>query len=124
MASKNKGLLSPKVVFKDIQKFCLDKPEATEDYPWGEVVWKYHGKVFTFGGKDSARFTIKSTLDKQAALVMHPQINVAAYVGRFGWVTIEVKDEDTLQIAKDLIDESYESIARKKKTSGTRTRSR
>jgi len=110
--------LTPKQVFKNIQKYCLDKSGATEHYPWGEVVWKFKSKVFTFGGESSARFTIKSTLDKQAALIMHSQICVAPYVGRFGWVTIEVIDEDTLQIAKDLIDESYDSLAMKKKKSG------
>ena len=115
MPKKRPARLTAKQVFRNIQKYCLDKPNATEDYPWGEVVWKVKGKVFTFGGKDSGRFTIKSTLDKQAALVMHPQISGAAYVGRFGWVTIEVIDEDTLQIARDLIDESYDSIAGKGK---------
>lgn len=107
--------VSAEAVFNEIRAYCLAKPDATEDYPWGEVVWKHKGKVFTFGGEKSARFTIKSTPDKQAALIMHPQISVAAYVGRFGWVTVEVNDEDTLQIVKDLIDESYDSIARRGK---------
>jgi len=107
--------LTPKQVFKNIQKYCLDKPGATEHYQWGDVVWKFKSKGFTFSSENSARFTIKSTLHKQAALIMHPQICVAPYVGRFGWVTIEVIDEDTLQIAKDLIDESYDSLAAKKK---------
>ena len=115
MPSKKASQLTAKQVFKNIQKYCLDKPGATEDYPWGEVVWKVKGKVFTFGGENSAHFTIKSTLDKQAALVMHPQIAVAPYVGRFGWVIIEVIDDETLQLTRDLIDDSYESIVGKKR---------
>src|SRR5437588_12567923 len=115
MPSKKASQLTAKQVFKNIQKYCLDKPGATEDYPWGEVVWKVKGKGFTFSSENSSRFTVKSSLDKQAVLVMHPQISIASSVGRFGWVTIEVADDDTLQLTKDLIDESYEQIRGKKK---------
>ncbi len=56
---------------------------------------------------------MKSTVEQQASLTLHPQIKVAAYVGRFGWVTIHVIDEDTLGLALDLIDESYERVGKR-----------
>jgi predicted DNA-binding protein (MmcQ/YjbR family) len=54
--------------------------------------------------------SLRSTLEKQAALIMHPHIEIAAYVGRYGWVTVTLADEDTMQLALELIDESYDLV--------------
>jgi len=105
--------LSPELAFNELRAYCLAKEGAVEDYPWGDVVWKVKGKLFAAGGDKSARFTVKNTPDKQSVLTMHPQISVAAYVGRYGWVTIEVNERETLELAKDLIDESYELVTRR-----------
>ena len=101
-------MMTPTAAFEAIRDHCRAKPDSVEEYPWGETVWKVRGKVFCFGGEWG--FTVKSTLDKQEALVMHPAISVAKYVGRYGWVTVQVSDEDTLDLAKELIDESYDSL--------------
>ena len=103
-----------------IRKHCLSKPGAIEDEPWpGDTAWKVAGKIFAMGGKSAV--TVKSTLEKQAALIMHPAITKAAYVGRFGWITIELKDKDTLDLALDLIDESYEAVKPKKRAAKMKT---
>jgi predicted DNA-binding protein (MmcQ/YjbR family) len=94
--------------FERIQAHCLAKPGAFEDYPWGETVWKVGGKMF--GAFGSEGLGVKSTLEKQAALIQHPNIEVAAYVGKHGWVTVYVRDEDTLELALELIDESYDLV--------------
>lgn len=98
-----------------IKEHCLTKPGAYEDHPWGETVFKIppKGKIFCFCGIESAVITVKSTLEKQSVLIQHPNIEVAAYVGRHGWVTVRIPDEDTLELAIGLIDESYETIAPK-----------
>jgi len=105
---------SSEQVFQEIQAHCLTKDGCAEEYPWGDVAWKVKGKCFAIGGEGSNRFTIKSTLAKQEVLILHPQVSVASYVGRFGWVTIEVVDDDTMALAKDLIDESFDMITRRK----------
>jgi predicted DNA-binding protein (MmcQ/YjbR family) len=102
-------------IYSRVREHCLAKAEVTEEFPWDDVAWKRKGKGFVFTGKDSSRFTIKSTVDKQQSLTLHPQIAVAAYVGRFGWVTIDVNDEDTLGLALDLIDESYDLVGKGKR---------
>ena len=107
--------LTPQAIFAEMKQHCLSKEGVTEDYPWDDIAWKVKGKAFVFTGEVSAHYTLKRTLDKQAALTMHPQIKVAAYVGRYGWVSIGVIDEDTLALAKDLADESYELVAKPKK---------
>lgn len=99
-------------ILKELRKHCMAFPGATEDYPWEEHVgWKVKGKLFAIGGEDSNRVTVKSTLDKQAALVELEGVERAAYVGRFGWVTVTITDETSLDLAKGLIDESYELVA-------------
>jgi predicted DNA-binding protein (MmcQ/YjbR family) len=107
--------LTPQAIFAEMKLHCLSKEGVTEEYPWDDIAWKVKGKGFVFTGEGSAHYTVKSTLDKQAALTMHPQITVAAYVGRYGWVSIDVVDEDTLALAKDLTDESYDLVAKPKK---------
>jgi len=97
-----------------IRNHCLAKPGAIEDEPWpGDTAWKVKGKIFAMGGKKAV--TVKSTPEKQSALVLLPAISKAAYVGRFGWVTIELQDKETLDLALDLIDESYAMVAGKRK---------
>ncbi len=49
-----------------------------------------------------------------SALAMHPGIERAAYVGRFGWVTIAVTSARTLKLALAFIRESYELVAKKR----------
>ena len=100
-------MFHPAIAFSAVRAHCLAKEGAVEEYPWGHVVWKVKGKIFAIGTTDEARVTVKSSLDKQAALIMHPNIEVAKYVGRFGWVTIEAVDEDTLRLTIELIDDSY-----------------
>ena len=97
-----------------IRKHCLAKSGAMEDEPWpGDKAWKVGGKIFAIGGEGAV--TVKNTLERQSALIMHPAIKKAAYVGRFGWVSVEISNKETLALALDLIDESYDLVAAKKK---------
>ena len=102
-------------VYARVREYCRAKPGATEEYPWGDVVWKVGGKIFAGSSDGSHRVTVKSTPDEQAHLVEHPAIEVAKYVGRYGWVTIEVRSKATLQLALELIDASYASTAPKRR---------
>jgi predicted DNA-binding protein (MmcQ/YjbR family) len=113
--------LSAKKVFEKIRAYCLSKESSVEEYPWGDVVWKVSGKMFAAGSEGQNSVTVKSTLDEQAVLVQHPAIEAAAYVGRFGWVTIHISDEATLKLAQHLIDGSYDAIRKKRKPVRART---
>lgn len=90
-----------------ISKFCLAKPGAIEEEPWGHPVFKVGGKIFVGLGERS--ISVKSTIDRQAVLIHDPAITVAKYSGRFGWVSIEV-DEETVDMALSLIDDSYDEV--------------
>ena len=106
--------LEPGAVYEEMRTHCLNKEGAYEERPWGDIAWKVKKKAFAFAGEGGSSFTLKSTPDRQAALTLHPNIKVAAYVGRFGWITIRVPDTETLALAKDLADESYELVGSRK----------
>jgi predicted DNA-binding protein (MmcQ/YjbR family) len=101
-------------VVHELRRHCLSFPGAVEEIPWGHLGWKVKGKLFAIGSEDSNRLTVKSTLDKQAALIQLPCIQTASHVGRYGWVTLTIEDEAMLDLAKSLIEESYASVAKKK----------
>jgi predicted DNA-binding protein (MmcQ/YjbR family) len=102
--------------FQALWDYCSAKPSAVEDHPWGETVFKVRGKVFAFlGHSNSAAVTVKALPGDRDVLVTLPHIHTAAYVGRFGWITVSIQDEDTLSLALDLVDESYNLIVAPKK---------
>ncbi len=103
---------------RELQAYCLSFDGAWEDYPWGEIVYKVGKKVFAFTGvpdNDVAHVTVKATPDDAMALEQLPHIKRAAYIGRHGWVNVEVNGVGDLPFVKDLIAASYALVAPKKK---------
>ncbi len=87
-------------------------PGATEDHPWGELVFKVKGKIFVFFGPvESSRMTVKARPEELEALLALPHVERAAYVGRFGWVTVDFARGDGLDEARELILDSHGLIA-------------
>jgi len=110
-----------KKYFDVIQAHCLAKAGVIEDDPWGggHYAWKVRGKIFAMTGAVTPGVSIKASLEKQAMLVMHPNIEPASYVGRYGWVTVQVEDDEVLELTLGLIDEAYDSQAKgKRKVTG------
>jgi predicted DNA-binding protein (MmcQ/YjbR family) len=104
--------------FKKLYHHARKKPDAVEDHPWGETVFKIKGKVFVFlGHPESERvgLTVKAPPDELEPLLMLPFVERARYVGRFGWVSVRVEDDEALELALELIDDSYDLIAPKRK---------
>lgn len=99
----------------ELREKCMSLPDVVEDYPWGDIVWKVKGKMFAATGPSGSGVTVKATLDQQAALIQLPNIEVAKYVGKYGWVSVTLEDKKTLEFALDLIDESYAQVAKKKR---------
>ena len=107
--------VGPLDVFARMQAHCMAKDGAVEEYPWEHVGWKVAGKLFVIATQDSNGFTMKSTVEKQEALIQHPAIEKSAYVGRYGWISITVEDEDTLDIAMELADDSFDLVRPKRR---------
>jgi predicted DNA-binding protein (MmcQ/YjbR family) len=88
---------------------ALSFPQTYEDSPWGHPVFKVGAnKMFaTMGNGEPLQVTLKLTAEERAVALELPFVRVAAYVGRYGWVTATVTDQETLEAALEWLRESY-----------------
>jgi predicted DNA-binding protein (MmcQ/YjbR family) len=93
-----------------IRRLALSFPETYEDRPWGHPVFKVgDNKMFAAmsDGEDPVSVTVKLTPEEREIALHFPYVSVARYVGRYGWVTAELTDEESLQNALEWLRESY-----------------
>jgi predicted DNA-binding protein (MmcQ/YjbR family) len=94
-----------------LRELALSFPETYEDHPWGdEPVFKVaENKVFAFMSvaEEAVRVTVKLTAEEREIAHLLPYVSTARYVGRYGWVTAEIADEESLEAALEWIRESY-----------------
>ncbi len=94
-------------------------PGAYEDRPWGSVHCKVDGKIFTSWGKhDDGRWSVgfKTVKELQAMLIASdPRFVMADYVGKHGWIRMQVGDKPDMAELEHFIVESYKMIAPKKR---------
>ena len=106
-------------VSKSLKKFAATFPDAMEDHPWGETVYKVNKKVFVFFGMDDSdtlHVTCKLPDAGEFALTF-PFAEPCGYgLGKAGWVTSTFNkgDEPPADILKDWIEESYRTVAPKR----------
>ena len=104
-------------LWEELKAYCLGFEGVEEAFPWDHHDFRVKGKtfVFTSGDRASIHITAKPLPENRELFLQMPGVKVAAYVGRSGWLSMEVTDQATLEVAKDMIAESYANIARKKK---------
>ena len=93
-----------------VRRFALSFPETYEDSPWGHPVFKVgNNKMFAAmsNAEDPLAVTMKLTPEEREIALGLPYVRVAAYVGRYGWVTAEVTDEESFDNALEWLRESY-----------------
>lgn len=102
----------------ELLAYCLTKPGAFEDWPWGEddLVVKVGGKVFAFLGSPDApapgvSLKCGRTSDDAAELRQrYPEIvTPSAYVGRYGWNSIRLDGVVPDDELRELVDASYDA---------------
>jgi hypothetical protein len=80
--------------FDDVRRIALSLPEAEEILTWDtDVTFRVRRKIFVIGGDGAVRVSIKSTPLVQEDLIDRDPATFAraAYVGRFGWVTVDLE---------------------------------
>ena len=94
-----------------ITELALSFPEAYEDRPWGDFpVFKVgSNKVFAWLTIEpkAVQLTLKLTAEEREIAHLLPYVSIARYVGRYGWITATVSDEETLASALEWLRESY-----------------
>ena len=99
------------VTFADrIRELALSLPETYEDEPWGHPVFKVaDNRMFASMSEDgrTVLLTVKLTAEEREIAHLLPYVSRARYVGRYGWITAEVTDEESLDAALEWVRESY-----------------
>jgi predicted DNA-binding protein (MmcQ/YjbR family) len=93
-----------------VRDLALSFPEAYEDEPWGHPVFKVaENRMFASMSveDDCLYLTVKLTAEEREIAFLLPFVHRARYVGRYGWITAEVTDEDSLECALEWLRESY-----------------
>jgi hypothetical protein len=101
--------------FDDVRRIALTLPEAEEILTWEtDVTFRVRRKIFAIGGDGAGRVSIKATPFVQEALIDHDPETFAraAYVGRFGWVTVDL-DRVELDELERLLRDAWRSAAPK-----------
>jgi predicted DNA-binding protein (MmcQ/YjbR family) len=102
----------------ELVAYCLAKPGATEDYPWGdeELTAKVGGKVFAFVGLTVGSVGLKCGATAEAAGEWRDRypdaITVSAYIGRYGWNSVRLDGVPTDEVM-ELVDASYDDVVRR-----------
>jgi predicted DNA-binding protein (MmcQ/YjbR family) len=95
-----------------LRALALSFPETREDHPFGP-----ESHVFKVGGGSRmfaimsdgppVTVTLKLTKEEREIALTLPFVREARYVGRYGWVTAEIGDADSLAAALEWLRESY-----------------
>jgi predicted DNA-binding protein (MmcQ/YjbR family) len=93
-----------------IRALALSFPEAYEDEPWGHPVFKVAGnRMFAAMSEQDniLRLTLKLTPEERQIAELLPFVSKARYVGRYGWITAEITDVESLEAGLEWLRESY-----------------
>lgn len=83
--------------FQDVREISLALPEVEEFVTWGtDINFRVGKKMFVIGGEDATAVSVKASITTQAELLdLDPEtFSKAAYVGRFGWVNVQLARVD------------------------------
>jgi hypothetical protein len=102
-----------------LRRIALSLPEAEEVETWGEATFRVGRKMFCILGSDGTRASLKATLETQAELIAaDPAVyDVAPYVGRHGWVRLDVPLADAGEVA-ELLEDAWRLTAPKRVVKG------
>lgn len=88
-------------------------PGAEEILTWeSDVTFRVGKKIFAIGGEGADHASIKASIPAQAELLdLDPEtFSRAAYVGRFGWVNVDLARVDR-EVLEGLLRDAWRSVA-------------
>ncbi len=102
--------MSPAVLAERVRSLALSWPETYEDEPWGFPAFKVaENKLFAWMREEGGALhvTVKLTAEEREIAHLLPYVRRATHVGRYGWITATVTDEESLEAALEWVRESY-----------------
>ncbi len=103
--------------FENLRSYLLDKPAATEDFPFDTItlVAKVCGKMFALIGTadDPLRINLKCPPDKAEALrEFYPAVIPGYHMNKRHWNTVILDGSIPDEELKAMIDESYALVVK------------
>jgi predicted DNA-binding protein (MmcQ/YjbR family) len=112
-ASKSQDLDDP--TFKKVRSLCLALPDTVLTMTWGSPHFRVADKIFCGFGSDDGKPVLGVKLERSHAqrVVKEARFWPAPYVGKHGWVSMDVTQRKSWDEVAALIRKSYELIAPK-----------
>ena len=101
------------IIFDEVRSMAMALPEVEEIVTWEvDITFRVRKKIFVIGGEGADRISVKATLDQQADLLdLDPETFASApYVGRFGWVTVDLGGVDPAML-EAILRSAWRSVA-------------
>ena len=99
--------------FQDVREISMGLPEVEEHVTWGtDINFRIRNKMFVIGGEDATGVSLKASIPVQADLMdLDPDtFSSAPYVGRFGWVNVDLARVDR-SLLETLLRDAWRSTA-------------
>lgn len=97
-----------------LRAICLQLPEAVELETWDVPTFRVRNKIFVISSEDGALISFKADADERDSLLADDRFMSAAYLGRFGWVSMVLTGKVDLGEVDELARTSYALIAPRK----------
>jgi predicted DNA-binding protein (MmcQ/YjbR family) len=101
----------------EFREYCLSKPSATEDTPFGPdvLVFKVGGKMFALATLEEVPTTVNLKCDPDLALDLrdrYEQVRPGYHMNKKHWNTIDIQGGIPDSEVRKMIDHSYELVAK------------
>lgn len=97
-----------------LRKWCLDRPGATEEFPFGPevTVFKVGGKIFAISGlADPLKVSVKCEPElARRHRASYPAVNPGYHLNKRHWNTITIDGSMPDRLVLDMIEDSYDLI--------------
>jgi predicted DNA-binding protein (MmcQ/YjbR family) len=104
-------------VLKSMRLICLDWPETSEGRQFGHPVWRVGKKVFArLLAREGQRLGVAFWvgLAQQGLFTVDPRYSVPPYIGRYGWIELDVTKSADWKVVASLLRASYRHYASKR----------
>ncbi|HOZ84067.1 MAG TPA: MmcQ/YjbR family DNA-binding protein [Niabella sp.] len=102
---------------EEIRNYCLSKPFAEEDLPFGPdtLVFKVHGKIFLLMGLEKSPVSFNVKCHPDLALELRESYSCVApgyHMNKKHWNTITIDHSVSPKLLFEWIDHSYDLVAK------------
>ena len=99
------------------REYCLSKPAATEDTPFGpdNIVFKVGGKMFALAALDEVPPAVNLKCDPDLALELrdrYEQVRPGYHMNKIHWNTVELSGVIPEKEIRKMVDHSYDLVVR------------